>query len=240
MDLEKAARTVLTECLRVDRQAAVVVYFDKCGLGLAEAFMEASGELLDDALLARFTPFPEQVRCAERAKLRDTMYSELDNANSLITLLTDADESIGFRVAVMEHAVARELRILHMPGVDDDLFLRAVRGVDFRDIESRAARLYSKISGAKVIEIKTRSAAGKDYTLHARADGRPVHVCGGVAKPGEIMNLPTGEVYLAPLEEESQGEVVFNGSTEDAVFGDKEEVILHLGVTRGARARKLL
>lgn len=155
------------------------------------------------------------------------MYSELDNANSLITLLTDTDESIGFRLAVMERAVVRKLRILHMPGVDDDLVVHAVRGVDFRDIESRAARLRSMLSRVKTIEIETRSAAGRDYTLKARADGRPVHTCGGVAEPGEIMNLPTGEVYLAPLEKESEGDVVLNGSTGDAVFANKEEVILH-------------
>lgn len=48
MTLEEAARVVLRDCLCVDGQTAVVAYFDKCGLGLAEAFIEASGEILDD------------------------------------------------------------------------------------------------------------------------------------------------------------------------------------------------
>ncbi|MCC6678618.1 MAG: hypothetical protein IT436_15905 [Phycisphaerales bacterium] len=43
------------------------------------------------------------------------------------------------------------------------------------------------------------------------------------------MNIPTGEVYIAPIENKSEGSVVINGSTDHIVFAPHDHVILSFG-----------
>ena len=62
--------------------------------------------------------------------------------------------------------------------------------------------------------------------MKADISGRHPHICGGVALPREVMNLPTGEVYIAPIEEKSNGTLALDGTTGERVLGDQDRVVL--------------
>src|SRR5262249_22759822 len=57
-------------------------------------------------------------------------------------------------------------------------------------------------------------------------DGRTAHADGGIAAPGEIINIPTGEAYIAPIEHIAEGSVVINGSFPGADLPADKEVVL--------------
>jgi leucyl aminopeptidase (aminopeptidase T) len=224
--LTDAARLVLRDCLQVGEEENVLFLFDSYGQSLAESFLEASTEAIPTGLNARYVSIDYQIWYTERQEVPKTLRMGLAESDVVITSVTDLKESTGFRAQVLELAVANRARIMHMPGVDEKIFLKAVADTNFAALHNSASALFDTLDGKSSIEIRTVSTSGTPHSLHASVDGRKWHICGGIAERGEIMNLPTGEVYAAPLEHVSRGSLVLNGSTEDAVFHGSEEVIL--------------
>ncbi len=96
-------------------------------------------------------------------------------------------------------AARKGARIVTMPGITEDIFLRAIP-VDYRKMSSTGKRLAERLQG-KEIHIKTK--AGTD--LYVYRGGRKVLNCDGIMEKGKILNLPDGEVCFAPLEGKSHG-----------------------------------
>jgi len=42
--------------------------------------------------------------------------------------------------------------------------------------------------------------------------GRSGSADGGITRPGKVINIPTGEAFIAPLEKRTEGTLVINGS----------------------------
>lgn len=226
MDIPGAAGIVLRDFMRVERQGRVLLCFDGYGREVATGFIEAARDLVESGIVARFIPMCEQHWCVQNGRIRETMGEDISKAQSIVTCLTEADECTRFRVHLLTRAAEDNLRILHMPGVSPEDFVRAVDGVDFRDLQARGKPLRDALTGRNEIEIRTRTVGGEPCVLKARVTARRPHICGGLAESGEIMNLPTGEVYIAPLEDASEGRLVLNGATNGSVFKDKDEVVL--------------
>lgn len=91
-----------------------------------------------------------------------------------------------------------------------DMVWRAI-DIDYKALSHRAEELASHLSGSSV---HITNKKGTDITLNI--EGRPILKDDGIIddddlKRGDkITNLPAGEVYVAPLEEESEGRVVFD------------------------------
>jgi aminopeptidase len=90
----------------------------------------------------------------------------------------------------------------------EKLFWQAM-AVDYRPIASQAAQLAQKLSGADWVRV--RASNGTDLRL--QVGGRPLEQdVGVVALPSEqgkpYLNLPSGEVCFAPIENSAQGLVV--------------------------------
>jgi aminopeptidase len=91
-----------------------------------------------------------------------------------------------------------------------DAFWAAME-VDYGALEERVNRVAAFLAGRQEVHIRT--AKGTDVRL--RIGGRRVYAdAGWVPMPGEddepILNLPTGEAYLAPAEDGATGVVVFD------------------------------
>jgi leucyl aminopeptidase (aminopeptidase T) len=113
-----------------------------------------------------------------------------------------------------------------MPGVDKKMFLRGIGGIDYHALQDCASALKGTLDKANHVVIKTTDAKGKEHRLELDIKLRQAHVCGGLAVPGEIINIPTGETYIAPNEQLSIGSVVLNGSTDHLIFARNDEVVL--------------
>jgi aminopeptidase len=222
----EAARRVLQKCLRIRPHENVQVIFDHFGLHLTEHFLEAASTLPHMNIAARLLPIDDQRRLAERRTLPRDIRTDLASADVFIFCVTDSDETTSFRVAVLRLAKANMLRILHMPGVDVRTMTRGATGINFTSLHRRGQRIANALMDRSEAVIETVTASGESHELRLSMHGRKPHVCGGRADPGEIANFPTGEVFIAPIEESACGTLVLNGSTENAVFHDTEEAIL--------------
>jgi aminopeptidase len=99
-------------------------------------------------------------------------------------------------------------RIATLPGVTPEIMVRCMNA-DYGRIAARTRRICALLEQTSVIRVQ--APGGTDITMPIR--GRHAHASSGIFRErGEWGNLPTGEAYLAPLEGQSQGVVVVDGS----------------------------
>ena len=101
-------------------------------------------------------------------------------------------ERVSFRDPMTELAELLKLRHAHMPGFTDEMMTQGM-AADYRTVQELAKKVHAIVSRARQISITTP--AGTDVTIHFDPN-RPWIVCDGIIKPGQVRNLPDGEVLL--------------------------------------------
>ena len=100
------------------------------------------------------------------------------------------------------------VRIGTLPGVTEDIMVRCMNA-DYNAIAERTHHICRLMR--ETTTIRVTSPAGTDITMPV--GGREAHASSGLFREkGQWGNLPTGEAYLAPLEGQSEGVVVVDGS----------------------------
>lgn len=224
--LKNCAKDVLTTCLKVGRHDSVLVIFDKFGQGIAEAFSRAAIESDCDITL-RYVIYEEQKHSSDIDRYLNNIRQSIASSNVLIFAVTDADECTRFRIKILGTAVTNASKILHLPGVSEEMFVDSSYELDFSKLQKSGHALLRTINENEDIEISTKTSQGTSHILRLSTKGRRGHICGGIAQPGQIMNIPTGEVYIAPVENSAHGSLVLNGSGPNCVFRPPEEIILN-------------
>ncbi len=107
------------------------------------------------------------------------------------------------RFALMRAVTDRGGRYVYLAFVDSSL-LRSELSSPMPDLEPAARRLLDQLEGAR--ELRLRGAAGTDILL--RVEGRPWLTDALPARPGQIVNVPGGEVFAAPHRDGAEGVVV--------------------------------
>jgi len=223
---ERSANRFLLDALRLCRSDRLLVCFDKFGEAVADHIITAAMEVLQDGAGTYYFHAAEQEWSQRNGAIRFSLRNAIAQADALAFCITDADQYTTGRVKVLTDAVKHHLKIVHLPGVDEDLFLQALSTTDFISVHRNSQRLLQQLEHASKIHIETTAPDRKKHTLHLSVRGRDFHCCGGIAEPGEIMNLPTGEVYVAPAEYETNGSIALTGSTDYMVFSESDHVVL--------------
>ncbi|HSV87231.1 MAG TPA: aminopeptidase [Bacteroidales bacterium] len=105
-------------------------------------------------------------------------------------------------------AVKQGVRVGTMPGITAEIMERCLNA-DFDKIIDLTNFVAGKMQGVK--EIRVTSKLGTDITMPV--EGRLVLPSTGVLREkGQSGNMPSGEVYIAPIEGRSSGTVVIDGS----------------------------
>jgi leucyl aminopeptidase (aminopeptidase T) len=99
-------------------------------------------------------------------------------------------------------------RIASMPDITAAIFARTIP-LDYAQLQRVGRALASKLTDATVCRVT--APGGTDVELSLR--GREA-ICddGDLLEPGAWGNLPAGEAFIAPLEHEGRGTIVFDGS----------------------------
>lgn len=220
-DLDKACSVLLDECVRLTDTDDVLIVYDRFGSSLGEAISEEC----DRRGLPHFAVFVSLDR-QRRGKADRRLLRCISGSSAIITALSAADAGTGFRIDLIDAALEAKARIVHMPGLEEVEFTSNVLGTDFSELHRASTRLFEMLRHTDRFTVRTETASGKIHTLKLRRDSRPLHTCGGIATPCEIINFPTGEVYFAPIEGKSSGTLVLNGSAENCIIGSNDEVTL--------------
>jgi leucyl aminopeptidase (aminopeptidase T) len=198
-DLLHAATVCVRDCMGVQPGERVLVVTDEklraIGYAIRQAALELGNEVLLVDMLPRRTNGEEPP--AEVAALMTMVDVALCPTSKSLTH-TDARRA----------ASAKGVRIATLPNVTEEIMVRCM-GADYHAIAARTARICALMEQASVIRVT--SPGGTDVTMPIA--GRHAHASSGLFREkGQWGNLPTGEAYLAPLEGQSQGVVVVDGS----------------------------
>jgi leucyl aminopeptidase (aminopeptidase T) len=193
----EVARIIWTQCLDVKPGEKALIITDKRTEPIAQSLLEA-GEALCKCDLAMTSGATMNGQEPEK-HIAQAMLSYDAILIPTTFSLTHTEASL--------RAAKAGARIITMPGITKDMFLRAIP-VDYAKLRTSGESLIAKLRGR---EVTITSKAGTD--LYLRTGGREYINCCGIAQKGKILNLPDGEVCVAPVERKSEGRVVVDVSS---------------------------
>ena len=216
-NLVKIAEGVLTSCLAVKPGEEVLIITDDSRKEIGEAIYEAAGNLGCEKLLMVMAELelngeepPKAV--AEAMKAADVV-------------IAPTAKSLTHTNARIEAAKAGT-RVATMPGITKEMFSRGAMTADYNEVEKLTATVTEMLTKASTARIEK-----DDKVLTIRLDGRDGVPSPGVYREaGKCGNLPSGEAYIAPLEDGSDGEMIIDGSM---VGIGKLESPLHMVISGG-------
>lgn len=197
--LVKTAEGVLSSCLAVKKGEEVLIVTDDTRKEIGEALYEAAGNLGCERLLM---------------VMNERELSGQEPPKAVAAAMKSADVVIAPTAQSLTHTNARieaaraGTRVATMPGITEEMFSQGAMTADYSKVEELTAVVTEMLSKASVARIEKD---GHVMTINIRGrDGVPSP--GVYREPGKCGNLPSGEAYIAPLEDGSEGEMIVDGS----------------------------
>jgi leucyl aminopeptidase (aminopeptidase T) len=197
--LYAAARVAVVDCMGLKPGEKVLIVADEPEWSVALALHRVVRELGNELLLVEI--LPRKSNGEEPPAEVAALMKEMD------VVLCPTSKSLTHTDARRE-ASARGVRVGTLPGITEEIMVRCL-SADYHRIARRTNALCALMDRAE--QIRVRAPGGTDITLPKK--GRKAFASTGLfTEKGQWGNLPTGESFLAPLEGESNGVVVVDGS----------------------------
>ena len=199
MELREIAKRMMVSCLNVRAGKQVLIITDDKKLPIGTALYNAAQDLGAEALLMAMTP--RQVSGEEPPAAVAAAMKAAD------VVIAPMATSITHTRAKIEAAKAGA-RVATMPNITEDMFSQGAMTADYDQVMDLTLRVTELLTKAATARIE------KDgCVLTLDLTGRPGIPSPGVYREkGQSGNLPSGEAYIAPLEDGSNGEMVIDGS----------------------------
>lgn len=148
-------------------------------------------------------------------------------ARAILTCVNGSPDCLPFRDHILESQWGVRTRIGHMPGANLDVLKLA--NVNFDQLVVNCHRLELALARGRQLEFISYAATGAPHTLTVNIGGwsRLPVASDGVIGDGMWGNVPSGETYIAPIENTAEGSIVINGSLPGLVIQPGNEIVLH-------------
>ena len=198
-DLVKIAEQVLVSCMGVRQGEEVLIVTDDTRKEIGEALYKAACHLGCEGMLF---------------VMRERDVSGQEPPRAIAEAMKAADVVIAPTAKSLTHTNARiqaakeGTRVATMPGITREMFSKGAMTADYTAVEKLTAKITDMLSKADCARIEKD---GKTLQIHLK--GRKGVPSPGVYKEtGQCGNLPSGEAYIAPLEDGADGETIIDGS----------------------------
>lgn len=192
-------RIVTEDCMGVKNDETVLILTDDHKQEIGMALYEEAKKISKEAVLMVMKPRsvsgeePPQV-VAETMKNFDVIICPTS------TSITHTNAKI--------NAVKAGARLASMPGITEDMFREGAITADYNEVEALTLKVTHLLTHAKTAKI-----IKDDHTLQMSLENRKGIPSTGMYKnPGEAGNLPSGEAYIAPVEDSANGSTIIDGS----------------------------
>ncbi|MBI2428756.1 MAG: aminopeptidase [Ignavibacteriales bacterium] len=198
-ELYSASQIAIRDCMGTKQNEKILVITDEPLRTLGYSLWKAARDFGNDVLLTEILPRKSNgeeppAEVAELMKKFDVVFCPTSKS------LTHTD--------ARRTASGLGVRIATLPGVTEEIMVRCMNA-DYNAIAKRTHALCAMMEKTSVIRVT--SPAGTDVSMPIK--GRTAHASSGLFREkGQSGNLPTGEAYLAPVEHQSHGIVVVDGS----------------------------
>ncbi len=200
-----AASAAMEYLFKISASDNVLILTDTYSAAIADAFEKAS---IEKGCPVDFYKIENGQRPLQ--EIPSELEKLLQGKTIVLNIIKAYPEEIAFRIKwIFKVEDNKLIKMGHMPGITEEMMINSV-DVDFDRMNSTAGRLVEEMTNVVDIHIKTEK--GTDLLLGIK--GRKFIGDIGV-KPGEMCNIPCGEVYCAPLETEANGIIIFDASIGD-------------------------
>jgi leucyl aminopeptidase (aminopeptidase T) len=201
----EASKNALKNVLEASSGERTLIICDDEKTQIGEAFETGALSLKLDTRLI-ILESPKEPRTEIPAKLQEILNQK---PNIYINLLQGNREETPFRIKLIKLETGdRKSRLGHCPGVTIDMLTEgalALTPKEHRNIQGHAEKLIHALEGTETVEI--RNSKGTNLTLSTK--NRKFFTDTKLdRKTMKWMNLPTGEVIVAPLENSLNGRLV--------------------------------
>lgn len=199
MDLIEIAAGVLSSCMNVKKNESVLVITDDQKLKIGQALYQAAKKMGAEALLVTMEP-----RHVSGEEPPAPVAAAMLAADVILCPMSTSITHTKAKLAAVEAGA----RIATMPGISEDMFSQGAMTADYNTVMDLTLRVTDLLSKASTARIE------KDgHVLTLDLSGRAGISSSGVYREkGQGGNLPSGEAYIAPLENGSNGTMVIDGS----------------------------
>jgi aminopeptidase len=198
-DLQDAAVIALRDCMGLQSGETLLVVTDENKREIGMALHEAGMALCRESILLEMKS--REINGEEPPDAVAEMMKQVD------VVVCPTTKSVTHTDA-RRNAAKAGVRVGTMPNINIDTMVRCLNA-DYDKIIGLTHYIAKKLEGVSVIRVVTEK--GTDITMPV--SGRMIIPSTGVLREkGQSGNLPSGEVYLAPWEDQSNGVIVVDGS----------------------------
>jgi len=216
--LSESATIALRDCMALKDTETLLVVTDDRTIEIGTALFEVGKNISKDSFLLVMT---------------EREINGQEPPEPIANLMTKYDVVICPTSKSLTHTDARRnackagARVGTMPGITKEVMIRTLKA-DYHKIADRTYRLSKILDEGNEVHITTR----KGTDIHLPIKGiKAISSTGLVRKKGSYGNLPSGESFLMPIEGESNGIFIVDGSF--AGIGLIEEMPIKIHVENG-------
>lgn len=198
-ELYNASLIALRDCMGLKKDETLLIITDELKKEIGQTLHEVGKELCKESLLV---------------EIKSREINGEEPPVQIAELMKKVDVVICPTTKSLTHTDARReaskvgVRVGTMPGITIDTMVRCLNA-DYDKIIALTDFIAKKLIGVRNIRVVTEK--GTDVLMPV--DGRNILPSKGVLKnKGESGNLPSGEVFLAPWEDKTNGKLVIDGS----------------------------
>jgi leucyl aminopeptidase (aminopeptidase T) len=200
MAMIDGARTAVKTCMGVKKGEVVLILTDNEKESIGEALYEVAKDAKAEAILVKMQPRSRHGEEPPRA---------------IAEMMKNADVVIAPTMYSVTHTQARKranragARIATMPGITPRMMSSGGMTADFKEVAKGVKRLARILEGTKNLTLITGMGTDLEVSVEGRRWFKDTGIC---HKKGEFMNLPAGEVFIAPKEGTANGKLVIDGA----------------------------
>jgi leucyl aminopeptidase (aminopeptidase T) len=195
--LQTPAKTAVEQCMGLRSSESCVVVTDDERQAIGEALYTVASEITDDAVVTRYPPGDQHGEEPPKP-----VAAAMAGADVVLAPTTKSLSHTEARTAANEAGA----RVATLPGITDGVFLMGL-DADYESIAAECERVVEQVAGAN--EVRVTTDLGTDITFEPGAREWQLDT-GIVHQPGEMSNLPAGEVFVSP--EDANGTYVVDGT----------------------------
>ncbi|NLE05214.1 MAG: aminopeptidase [Crenarchaeota archaeon] len=207
MEANKAAKNALKHVLKAKKGEKITIFCDETKAQIGEAFKKGAQSLELETKLILLDVNIKRPRQEIPVELDEHLTTQ--RANIYINLLEGNREETTFRIKLIHKETDdKQTRLGHCPGVTLDMLSNgalALSEKEHKKMQTFAKDLIKRLENAIRMEITTQAGTKLSLSVKNR------HFFTDTVVDWELMkwmNLPTGEVIVAPIEDSLEGKLV--------------------------------
>ncbi|MCJ7425419.1 aminopeptidase [Candidatus Bathyarchaeota archaeon] len=206
MEAWEAAKNALKCVLEAEKGESLIIFCDEEKKSIGEAFMNGALKLGLQTRLTRLKTDADTIRKEISQKILEVLK---EKPAIYINILRGIREEAPFRIELIKlETEGHKTRLGHCPGVTLDMLTEgalALRTEEHKNMQSFAKNLIRKLS--QTVRVTITNPAGTTLSLSVKQ--RPFFTDTIVNRETmKWMNLPTGEVIVAPVEDSLEGKLI--------------------------------